>query len=132
MHSSHHCGRFAPRALTRREMLQRCASGFGAVALAAMLGEQAFSDDDRTKAPFAPRKPHFEPKATSVIFLYMDGGPSQVDTFDPKPELDKHNGKPFPLKMDPTQFNNNGATLASPWKFKQHGQSGIPVSDLFP
>lgn len=98
-----------------------------------MLGRAAQAEDaDRTKAPFAPRKPHYEPKATSVIFLYMDGGPSQVDTFDPKPELEKHHGKPFPVKTEPTQFNNNGATLASPWKFKQHGECGTPVSELFP
>jgi len=62
----------------------------------------------------------------------MDGGPSQVDTFDPKPRLDRENGQPFGMKMEPTQFNNNGNTLASPWKFQQHGESGIPVSDLFP
>jgi hypothetical protein len=130
----HHCQRFLAPALTRREMLLRCASGFGAVALAAMLSELglAAGEDSRVKNPFAPRKPHYEAKATSVIFLYMDGGPSQVDTFDPKPELTKYHGKPFPLKMDPTQFNNNGHTLASPWKFSQHGESGIPISELFP
>ncbi|HTN77658.1 MAG TPA: DUF1501 domain-containing protein [Pirellulaceae bacterium] len=111
-------------------MLMRGAGGFGAVALAALLGESASAND--AKNPFAPRPSHFAPKATSVIYLYMDGGPSQVDTFDPKPELDKYNGKPFPLKMEPTQFNNNGATLASPWKFAKHGQSGTPVSELFP
>src|SRR5687768_4093977 len=126
----HHCGRFVPPALSRREMLMRCANGFGAVALAAMLGEEVqAADADRVQSPFAPQKPHFEGKATSVIFLYMDGGPSQVDTFDPKPELEKYNGKPFPLKRDPTQFNSDGNTLASPWKFKQHGESGIPVSE---
>ena len=62
----------------------------------------------------------------------MDGGPSQIDTFDPKPRLTREHGKPFGLKMEPTQFNNNGNTLGSPWAFRQHGQSGIPVSDLFP
>ncbi len=131
---SHHCQRFQPRALSRREMLLRCANGFGAVALAAMLGQQglAADEDERVKNPFSPRKPHYDAKATSVIFLYMDGGPSQVDTFDPKPELLKHHGKPFPLKTDPTQFNNNGHTLASPWKFSQHGESGMPISELFP
>jgi hypothetical protein len=71
-------------------------------------------------------------KATSVIFLYMDGGVSQVDSFDPKPLLTKENGKPFKMKMEPTQFNNNGATLGSPWAFKNYGQCGAPVSDLFP
>ena len=62
----------------------------------------------------------------------MDGGVSQVDTFDPKPELDKQNGKPFPSKIEKTQFNNIGNSLASPWKFKNYGESGTPVSDLFP
>ena len=67
-----------------------------------------------------------------MIFLYMDGGVSQVDTFDPKPELDRQNGKPFPSKIEKTQFNNIGNSLASPWKFKNYGESGTPVSDLFP
>ncbi|MFH5804335.1 DUF1501 domain-containing protein [Alienimonas sp. DA493] len=73
-------------------------------------------------------------RAKNVIFLYMDGGPSQVDTFDPKPALTKYDGKdPGGLfDVEPTQFNNNGTVLASPWKFKQHGESGIPVSELFP
>lgn len=76
--------------------------------------------------------PHFEPRVRSVVFLYMDGGPSQIDTFDPKPLLAKYDGKPFPTKMEPTQFNNVGNTLASPWKFQKFGQSGIEVSELFP
>jgi len=80
----------------------------------------------------SPKATHFDPKATSVIFLYMDGGVSQVDSFDPKPELEKWNGKPFPTRTEPTQFNNIGSTLASPWKFQPYGDSGIPVSDLFP
>jgi hypothetical protein len=79
-----------------------------------------------------PRPTHFEPRATSVIFLYMDGGVSQVDSFDPKPALEKWNGQPFPSTIEPTQFNNIGNTLASPWKFQQYGQCGLPVSDLFP
>jgi len=62
----------------------------------------------------------------------MDGGPSQVDTFDPKPLLEKYHGKPFPAKVEPTQFNAVGNTLASPWKFHPRGKSGLPVSDLFP
>ncbi|MEX2026040.1 MAG: DUF1501 domain-containing protein, partial [Pirellulaceae bacterium] len=78
------------------------------------------------------KKPHFPAKAKNVIFLYMDGGPSQVDTFDPKPRLNAEHGKPFAMKIEPTQFNNNGSTFGCPWKFQQHGDSGIPVSDLFP
>jgi hypothetical protein len=66
-----------------------------------------------------------------VIFLYMDGGPSQVDTFDPKPRLQKEHGRPFGMKMEPTQFNNNGNTLGCPWAFRRYGESELPVSDLF-
>lgn len=113
-------------ALTRRAMLKRCASGFGSVALASLLNDRAFAG--------AGHGTHFPARAKSVIFLYMDGGPSQVDTFDPKPMLAKHNGKEPADFFDvaPTQFNNNGTILASPWKFERHGESGLPVSELFP
>jgi hypothetical protein len=114
--------------MTRREMLRQCGGGFGAVALAALLGESVSG----AEPSLASLVPHYGKKARSVIFLYMDGGPSQVDTFDPKPLLTAENGQPFKMKMEPTQFNNNGNTLGSPWKFKQYGQSGIPVSELFP
>jgi hypothetical protein len=123
------------RPLTRREMLARSANGFGAAALAALLQSEASGGREppvRSNDPFAPKKPHFAAKAKSVIFLFMDGGVSQVDSFDPKPLLEKYHGKPFPAKVEPTQFNNVGNTLASPWKFKKYGQSGLPVSDLFP
>jgi hypothetical protein len=122
-------------------MLARSANGFGAVALAALLGERAFgfSPDSPQRAqpqaqlnPFAPRVPHFRPRAKSVIFLFMDGGPSQVDTFDPKPRLAREHGEPIKMKVQPTQFDNVGRVLASPWQFRQYGGSGIPVSDLFP
>jgi hypothetical protein len=118
--------------ISRRELLLRSANGFGAAALAALLQQDARADAPRSADPLAPKKPHFAPKAKSVIFLFMDGGPSQVDTFDPKPALEKYHGKPFPSKVEPTQFNNVGNTLASPWAFKKYGQSGLPVSDLFP
>jgi hypothetical protein len=135
-----HCHQFIARPTTRRDMLRRCANGFGAVALTALLADRSFGADEsdspeslqRELHPFAPRPTHFEAKAKHVIFLYMDGGPSQVDTFDPKPRLDRENGQPFGDKIEPTQFNNIGRTLASPWKFKQYGESGIPISDLFP
>jgi hypothetical protein len=129
MKSLHHCGRFVAAPVSRREMLTRCAHGFGALALSALLADEAPAG---SSGPLAPRQPHFAAKAKRVIFLYMDGGPSQVDTFDPKPRLDRENGKPFPARIEATQFNNVGKTLASPWKFKQHGTSGIPVSSLFP
>jgi hypothetical protein len=111
-------------------MLLRCANGFGAVALTALLGDRGTSGF-LSMWPKA-RSPHFEPKARNVIFLYMDGGPSQMDTFDPKPRLAKEHGQPIKVKVEPTQFNNVGTVLQSPWKFNQYGDSGIPVSDLFP
>lgn len=123
------------RPISRRDFLTRSVNGFGAAALAAMLAEDGQSEvpgASQGADPFGPKKPHFEPKAKNVIVLFMDGGPSQVDTFDPKPLLEKYHGKPFPTKVEPTQFNNVGNTLASPWKFKKCGQSGLPVSDLFP
>jgi hypothetical protein len=124
------------RPLSRRELLTRSVNGFGAAALAALLAQDGRAEvpgSGKSAAdPFGPKKPHFEPKAKNVIVLFMDGGPSQVDTFDPKPLLEKYHGKPFPTKVEPTQFNNVGKTLASPWKFKKCGQSGLPVSDLFP
>ena len=112
--------------LSRRDMLRRCANGFGAVALTALLAEEG-----RTAALTSP---HFPARARNVIFLYMDGGPSQVDTFDYKPLLEKYHGRdPHDIfKVEPTQFNNVGKVMASPWKFRQRGQSGLWVSDLFP
>jgi hypothetical protein len=117
-------------------MLTRCASGFGAVALAALQRDPAYGGTAPSNLELgaAGHGPHHTARAKNVIFLYMDGGPSQVDTFDPKPLLDKFDGKdPGDLfNVEPTQFNNNGKVLASPWKFAQYGQSGIPVSELFP
>ncbi|HKA06762.1 MAG TPA: DUF1501 domain-containing protein, partial [Gemmataceae bacterium] len=79
-----------------------------------------------------PRPTHHRARATRVIFLYMDGGPSQIDTFDPKPRLAREHGQRPRFRVEATQFNNNGTILQSPWRFRQYGQSGIPVSDLFP
>jgi Protein of unknown function (DUF1501) len=117
--------------LTRREMLLRCANGFGLAALTALLHDPAYSCAAALD-PLAPKPTHFPAKAKSVIFLFMDGGPSQVDTFDPKPRLEKEHGRPIKMKVEPTQFNNVGTVMACPWKFKNYGQSGIPVSSLFP
>ena len=117
-------------------MLRRTATGFGALAAAALFaeGSSPHATAGTSVEPFAPRDPHFLPKARNVIFLYMDGGPSQVDSFDPKPTLDREHGKPFPLDIDKKtlQFDNMGLTLKSLWPFKQHGESGLPVSGLFP
>ncbi|QDU47676.1 hypothetical protein Mal52_62110 [Symmachiella dynata] len=130
-----HCRKFIEQPVCRREMLLRCANGFGGLALAGLFGETVSAGKTSSdKNPFAPKEPHFAPKAKSVIYLYMDGGPSQVDTFDPKPALDKHDGKDphSVLKVEPTQFDAVGKVMRSPWKFKKHGESGLPVSSLFP
>jgi hypothetical protein len=124
-----HCRRFLPLC-SRRDMLLYCANGFGAVALATLFHDQA--SPQQTSNPLAARRTHFEPKVRSIIFLYMDGGPSQVDTFDPKPRLDREHGQPIRTRVEPTQFNSIGAVLRCPWRFQRYGQSGIPVSDLFP
>ena len=111
----------------RREWLARSANGFGAVALSSLLAEAWAKDGGAI--------PHHKATAKAVIFLYMDGGPSQVDTFDYKPALEKYHGQdPTKAigKLEPTQFANVGKVMKSPWKFKQHGQSGAWVSDLFP
>lgn len=126
-----HCSIYRQIGFSRRELLRNTTCGFGAIAMAGLLASKSLSaansEDDRPADGT-----HFAAKVKRIIFLYMDGGPSQVDTFDPKPRLAKENGQPFKMKIEPTQFNNIGNTLASPWKFKKHGESGIPVSELFP
>lgn len=121
-----HGNAFTFRRPSRRELLQRSAGGFGALALAALLAEEGRGDTQPVR--------HHPAKAKSVIFLYMDGGVSQVDTFDYKPMLAKYDGKdPHAVfKVEPTQFNAVGKVMASPWKFKQHGNCGQWVSELFP
>ncbi len=128
------CRRFISPPLTRRQMLLNCANGFGAVALAALLSEQAAADNRAKESAdsSSSRLSHHAPRATSVIFLYMDGGPSQVDTFDPKPRLDREHGEPIKMKVPATQFNDVGKVLKSPWPFRNRGESGLPVSDLLP
>lgn len=114
-------------------MLRRCAMGFGGVAMQALLQDEAAATG--ISDPLAPKMPHFPAKARNVIFLYMDGGPSQVDTFDYKPLLEKYHGRdPREVigELAPTQFDNVGKVLKSQWAFKQRGESGAWVSDLFP
>jgi hypothetical protein len=114
--------------LSRREMLARCGNGFGGLALAALMAEEAAAAGN----PLAPRAPHFPAKAKSVIFLFMDGGPSQMDSFDPKPRLTRDNGRPIPFKTPTTVFNISDRILGSPYEFRQYGQSGAWVSEIFP
>lgn len=112
--------------VTRRQALATAANGFGLIALAGLMPRTSpVSAADETPAP------HFLPRAKRVIFCFMDGGVSHVDSFDPKPALDRLDGKPFHESKNPTA---NGARqwLKCPWTFTQHGESGLPVSDLFP
>ena len=118
--------------LNRRELLRRSGGGFGALALAALMADDSVSGADLKAAesdvPTMVKRPHFAARAKRVIFLFMPGGPSQVDTFDPKPQLTKDDGKPSPKLYIGQQRN----LLASLWKFQQYGQSGLDVSELFP
>lgn len=125
------CGRLH-RPTTRREMLATCANGFGALALLGLLTDEGQAHPGDGKVVRGLTGLHHPAKAKSVIFLYMDGGPSQMDTFDPKPRLAIDHGKPLPFPVPATQFNNNGTILKSPWEFKRYGQSGLEVSELFP
>lgn len=115
---------------TRRDLLRRASSGFGMVALSGLIGDQTFGAISAKQGKI--RQPDFRPRAKNVILCYMSGGVSHVDTFDPKPKLRELDGQPMPVKVERTQFNNNGNIFASPFEFKPGGESGIPVSDLFP
>ena len=120
---------------TRRDFLDRCLGGLGAAGLAHLMGVEGRTAADRAN-PLAPRRPHFEPGAKNVIFLFQAGAPSQMDLFDPKPELRKWHGKPLPrsktkdLKL--AFIKPTAAVFASPRKFRKYGESGLEFSDLLP
>jgi uncharacterized protein DUF1501 len=113
--------------LNRRQMLRQTGAGFGSLALAALLADKTTARPQADNA-LTTRSPHFAARAKRVIFLFMAGGPSQVDTFDPKPRLTRDHGKPSP-KLYLGKTRN---LLASPWRFQKRGQSGLGVSELFP
>jgi hypothetical protein len=123
-----HWDPYLGRRMSRRELLKRSSAGFGGLALAGLLVEQARG----ATGPLAVRAPHFEPRAKRVIFLFMHGGPSQVDTFDYKPLLKRDHGKPLPFERPKVVSSETFNLLQSPWEFRQYGQSGMWVSDLFP
>ena len=127
-------------AVSRREMLRRCGMGFGMVGLAGVLTDndvrnplraaESSENAGRTDInPMAPRQPHFPGTAKRVVHLFMGGGPSQMDTYDPKPLLDKYHGKALPNSF--LTERKTGAAMRSPFKFQNYGESGIPVSELF-
>lgn len=148
-----------PASWSRRELLQRCGTGLGMMAMAGLLAEQAQAQPPATQSPaaqspaaqppatqplaaqtsaapplatqpLAVRPPHFPARAKQVIHLFMNGGPSQVDTFDPKPLLEQYHGKPLPMTNLRTE-RKTGAAMRSPYKFQKYGESGLEVSELF-
>src|SRR5262252_9059478 len=135
---SRHLPRLEDLFLTRRDFLGRCGMGLGIVGLASLLGQQFASaaalapgDAVSSNSPLAPRSAHFPAKARRVIHIFANGGPSHVDTFDPKPALTRLHGKPLPMDNLATE-RRTGAAFRSPFTFKKYGQSGIEVSELFP
>ena len=127
---------FHNKPVSRREMLSLCKGGFGSLAFYSLFGStlNGCSLKSANESNLFTQSPHYQPKAKNVIFLYMDGGVSQVDSFDPKPRLAKENGEDpnQKFKVDNTQFGNVGKILQSPWSFKQYGECGMHVSELFP
>ncbi len=121
-----HWNSYLNQKLSRRDMLRISSAGFGHLALAGLVGAADHGN------PLAPRAPHFTPRAKRVIFLFMHGGPSQVDTFDYKPLLRRDHGKPLPFAKRRVFSSETFNLLQSPWEFRQYGQSGAWVSDLFP
>jgi hypothetical protein len=132
----------APSSLSRRDLLARTGFGIGSLALAGVLGDLGLTRASAMPpapapasglSPLAARSPHFPGTAKRVIHLFMNGGPSQIDTFDPKPYLEKFHGKTLPQMKDLASDRRlGGAALASPFRFARHGQSGMEISELFP
>jgi hypothetical protein len=132
MKNSQHCGRYE-KFRNRRDFLKKAGAGFGMLALADLLGGSSLiaseADPAISSDPMAPRAPHFPAKAKSIIWLFMEGAPSSVDLFDPKPELTKRDGQRISIDV----FNGNpGPLMKSPFSFKQYGQSGAWVCEKYP
>src|SRR3981189_2926475 len=113
--------------LSRRDALRTMGAGFGMTAFAALAGAAPGASGN----PWAPKSPHFAPKAKHVIFVFLNGGLSQVDSFDRKPMLDKYDGKPLPYETPRTEFAT-GNLMKSPFQWSQYGQNGTWVSEIFP
>src|SRR6185312_8234005 len=129
-----HWNSYLNQTLSRRELLRVSSTGFGSLALAGLLAQEQARGavGNAASDPLAVKAPHFPARAKRVIFLFMHGGPSQVDTFDPKPRLARDDGKPLPFARPRVVSSATGNLLRSPFKFAQHGGSGISVSELFP
>ncbi len=118
--------------LNRRDMLGRMGAGLGTLGLVGLLADDGLlaSENAAAISPLAPKAPHFAGKAKHVIHIYLNGGPSQIDTFDPKPLLNQYNGQPLPTGNLTTE-RHTGAAMGSPFKFQKYGQSGIEISEIF-
>jgi hypothetical protein len=119
-----------PSRLSRRDLLRRCGLGFGALGLANLMSQSGLLASESLVSPLAPKAPPFPAKAKRVIHIFANGGPSHVDTFDPKPLLTKFNGKALPTANLPTE-RKTGAAFGSPFKFEKRGKCGLEVSELF-
>ncbi len=131
---NHHAPNPEHLTLTRRDFLRRCGMGMGALSLAGLLGDVGFTGAARAESyasPLRPKSPQFPGRAKRVIHIFANGGPSHVDTFDPKPALEKYAGKLLPMENLATE-RKTGAAFPSPFKFNKYGRSGIEVSELFP
>jgi len=115
---------FSSELVSRRDWLRQSACGFGYLSLAGLATLDARAD--------LTRPTHYLAKARRVIFLFLHGGVSHIDSFDPKPELTRYDGKPVPIEKPKVTFAATGNLLKSPWKFSRYGESGLPVSSLFP
>jgi Protein of unknown function (DUF1501) len=119
--------------MSRRELLERSGLGFGSLALHVLLGESGAAGGERSSAPdLSPRTGHFAPRAKSVIQLMMNGGPSPMDLFDPKPELTKRHGQPIPGSVETFQKGNTNTLMASPFRFERHGECGMELAEVMP
>src|SRR5947209_3463387 len=114
-------------AFSRRDMLQRVGTGLGMLGLSSLLADEARVPS----SPLTPKSPHFTPRVKRIIHLFMNGGPSQVDTFDPKPDLEKYHGQKPPTSDKKTE-RRTGNLMKSPYKFTRAGKSGLPVSEIYP
>ena len=114
---------------SRRRALEGICVGFGGLALKGLIASEAYAGP--LVDGLTPRPPFFEPRAKRVIFLFMHGGPSHIDLFDPKPQLTKHDGRPLPFDGSRVTFADRGNLMKSPWKFSRHGEHGLPMSELW-
>ncbi|HZN34222.1 MAG TPA: DUF1501 domain-containing protein, partial [Pirellulaceae bacterium] len=113
--------------VSRRDMLRRAGTGLGMLGLASLMADDGLLAAEA--GPLTPKHPHFAPRAKRVVHFFCNGGPSHVDTFDPKPALARHAGQPLPQTLRTER--KTGAAFPSPFKFQKYGESGLEISDIF-